>query len=122
VTTTNRDYDLGEISKLTRGVYIGCAMMCFLHLYMKYTQPLFVPLFIRPSSRSARHSKLNLPRRVPSQLYPVDYDRQGSLRLEAGQALAHGPESRGRPQAALARRPVHVRCVACVLRQPRSTR
>jgi hypothetical protein len=60
VTTTNRDYDLGEISKLTRGVYIGCAMMCFLHLYMKYTQPLFVPLFIRPSSRSAPHAKLNL--------------------------------------------------------------
>lgn len=44
MTTTNRDYDLGEISKLTRGVYIGCAMMVFLHLYMKYTQPLSVAL------------------------------------------------------------------------------
>ncbi|GBE90014.1 SRP-independent targeting protein [Sparassis crispa] len=42
VTTTVRDYDLTETSKLVRGVYIGFAMMCFLHLYMKFTQPLFV--------------------------------------------------------------------------------
>jgi len=42
VTTTVRDYDLAETSKLVRGVYMGVAMMCFLHLYMKYTQPLFI--------------------------------------------------------------------------------
>ncbi|KAF8476497.1 inorganic phosphate transporter Pho88 [Gautieria morchelliformis] len=42
VTTTNRDYDLGEVSKLLKGVYMGVAMMGFLHIYMKYTQPLFV--------------------------------------------------------------------------------
>ncbi|KAL7412009.1 inorganic phosphate transporter Pho88 [Mrakia frigida] len=42
VTTTVRDYDLSETAKLSRGVYIGCAIMCFLHLYMKYTQPLFI--------------------------------------------------------------------------------
>ncbi|CED84465.1 Protein involved in inorganic phosphate transport [Phaffia rhodozyma] len=42
VTTTVRDYDVSEISKLMRGVYIGCAIMCFLHGYMKYTQPLFI--------------------------------------------------------------------------------
>lgn len=35
VVTTNRDYDLGEISKLVRGAYIGIAMMVFLHGYMK---------------------------------------------------------------------------------------
>ncbi|KAF7789736.1 hypothetical protein EIP86_000682 [Pleurotus ostreatoroseus] len=42
VVTTNRDYDLGEVSKLVRGAYIGIAMMVFLHGYMKYTQPLFI--------------------------------------------------------------------------------
>ncbi|TFY79714.1 hypothetical protein EWM64_g4296 [Hericium alpestre] len=42
VTTTVRDYDLSETSKLIRSAYTGIAMMTFLHLYMKYTQPLFV--------------------------------------------------------------------------------
>ena len=30
------------IKKQVRGVYMGFAMMGFLHVYMKYTQPLFV--------------------------------------------------------------------------------
>ncbi|GAA6039539.1 hypothetical protein JCM8097_008377 [Rhodosporidiobolus ruineniae] len=42
VTTTNRDYDLSETSKAIRGVLMGCLFMCFMHLYMKYTQPLFI--------------------------------------------------------------------------------
>ncbi|KAJ6469756.1 inorganic phosphate transporter [Mycena polygramma] len=42
VTTTVRDYDLSEVSKLLRSVYMGVAMMAFLHGYMKFTQPLFV--------------------------------------------------------------------------------
>ncbi|KAM0747727.1 inorganic phosphate transporter [Meredithblackwellia eburnea MCA 4105] len=42
ITTTNRDYDLGETSKGVRGVLIGIAIMGFMHLYMKYTQPLFM--------------------------------------------------------------------------------
>ncbi|KAJ7230697.1 inorganic phosphate transporter [Mycena pura] len=42
VTTTVRDYDLTETSKLLRSVYMGIAMMAFLHGYMKFTQPLFV--------------------------------------------------------------------------------
>ncbi|KAH7884878.1 inorganic phosphate transporter [Phlebopus sp. FC_14] len=42
VTTTVRDYDLSETSKLLRGAYFGIAMMAFFHLYMKYTQPLFI--------------------------------------------------------------------------------
>lgn len=36
VTTTVRDYDLSETSKLIRSVYMGLAMMAFMHLYMKY--------------------------------------------------------------------------------------
>ncbi|KAI0761574.1 inorganic phosphate transporter [Trametes elegans] len=42
VTTTVRDYDLGEVSKLMRAVYMGLAMMAFMHLYLGYTQPLFI--------------------------------------------------------------------------------
>jgi len=42
VTTTVRDYDLSETSKSLRGAYFGIAMMAFFHLYMKYTQPLFI--------------------------------------------------------------------------------
>ncbi|KAG6896173.1 hypothetical protein C0992_009867 [Termitomyces sp. T32_za158] len=42
VTTTVRDYDLSETSKLLRAAYMGIAMMAFMHLYLKYTQPLFI--------------------------------------------------------------------------------
>jgi len=70
VTTTNRDYDLAETSKAIRSVLMGClfvrrapapfglscvlractrlirscgrAQMAGMHLYMKYTQPLFI--------------------------------------------------------------------------------
>ncbi|KAG8895901.1 hypothetical protein FRB99_000287 [Tulasnella sp. 403] len=42
VNTTVRDYDLAETSKAVKGVYTGIAMMCFLHGYLKYTQPLFI--------------------------------------------------------------------------------
>ncbi|KAF5311542.1 hypothetical protein D9758_018768 [Tetrapyrgos nigripes] len=66
ITQTVRDYDLTEVSKLVclslptirsdyleanlsplsqhqlRSVYIGIAMMAFLHGYMKFTQPLFI--------------------------------------------------------------------------------
>jgi len=42
VTTTVRDYDLAETSKLIKGVYTSVAMMSFLHIYLKYSQPLFV--------------------------------------------------------------------------------
>ncbi|BGP20359.1 hypothetical protein JCM10213_002333 [Rhodosporidiobolus nylandii] len=42
VTTTNKDYDLAEVSKAIRGVLMGCLFMCFMHLYMQYTQPLFI--------------------------------------------------------------------------------
>jgi len=42
VTTTYRDYDLQQTSVLLRGAYMGVAMMAFMHLYLKYTQPLFM--------------------------------------------------------------------------------
>jgi hypothetical protein len=62
VTTTVKDYDLAETGKLMRGLFIVCleshvrlskvgtnplilqgiAFMGFLHVYMGYTQPLFI--------------------------------------------------------------------------------
>ncbi|EKM77875.1 hypothetical protein AGABI1DRAFT_86121 [Agaricus bisporus var. burnettii JB137-S8] len=42
VTTTVRDYDLAEVSKLLRSAYMGIAMMAVMHGYFKFTQPLFV--------------------------------------------------------------------------------
>ncbi|KAL9714572.1 phosphate transporter (Pho88) [Leucoagaricus gongylophorus] len=42
VTTTVRDYDLAEVSKLLRSAYFGIAMMAVMHGYFKFTQPLFV--------------------------------------------------------------------------------
>lgn len=39
VTTTNRDYDLAEISKSMRGIFMGAAMVGVMHLYMGYTNP-----------------------------------------------------------------------------------
>jgi len=42
ITTTVRDYDLSETSKMLRSVYMGIAMMGFLHGYMKFNPPLFM--------------------------------------------------------------------------------
>ncbi|KAF9049113.1 inorganic phosphate transporter [Panaeolus papilionaceus] len=42
VTTTVRDYDLTETSKALRSVYMGVLMMGVMHIYFKFTQPLFI--------------------------------------------------------------------------------
>ena len=40
VTTTVKAYDLEQVSSALKSLYQGVAMMGFLHLYMKYTNPL----------------------------------------------------------------------------------
>ncbi|KAL1695152.1 inorganic phosphate transporter Pho88 [Schizophyllum commune] len=42
VTTTVRDYDLAETSKAIKGAYTGIAIIAVMHLYFKFTQPLFM--------------------------------------------------------------------------------
>ncbi|CAO1624060.1 unnamed protein product [Sympodiomycopsis kandeliae] len=42
VTTTHRDYDLQEVSKAMRGVYMGMAMVAGMHLYFGSVQPLVI--------------------------------------------------------------------------------
>lgn len=59
-TTTVKDYDLQETSKLMRGVYMGVAMMGFMHIYLKCAfslPPLFT--FALPP-RYPFHSPLSL--------------------------------------------------------------
>ncbi|CDK25960.1 unnamed protein product [Kuraishia capsulata CBS 1993] len=42
VVTTVKDYDLKQIQSSIRGVFTGVAMMGFMHIYMKYTNPLLM--------------------------------------------------------------------------------
>lgn len=42
ITTTVHAYDLEQVDQALRGVLQGMAMMGFMHLYMKYTQPLIM--------------------------------------------------------------------------------
>ena len=42
VTTTIYQYDMDQLRTLFRGQLVGVMMMAFMHLYMKYTQPLLI--------------------------------------------------------------------------------
>lgn len=46
VTTTVHAYDLAEVRKAQKGQLMGIAMMAFMHLYMKYTNPLLIQSII----------------------------------------------------------------------------
>lgn len=42
VVTTVKEYDLKQIDSQIKGIFTSLAMMGFMHLYMKYTNPLFM--------------------------------------------------------------------------------
>lgn len=42
VTTTVYGYDMEQIKSAVKGAFFGIAIMGFMHLYMKYTNPLLV--------------------------------------------------------------------------------
>lgn len=46
VTTTIHAYDSSQLKQLFRSQAVGMAMMAFMHLYMKYTNPLLVQSII----------------------------------------------------------------------------
>jgi hypothetical protein len=46
VTTTIHAYDSTQLRSLFRGQLMGVAMMAFMHLYMKYTNPLLIQSII----------------------------------------------------------------------------
>jgi len=86
VTTTYRDYDLLETSKLLRSVYMGVLMIGFLHIYMKFTQPLFVQAIMGIK---------NLIESKPFQLYirnkPAEGDLKRPFKAPAGFFGTGGP-------------------------------
>jgi hypothetical protein len=46
VTTTVHEYDIGQLKNLMRAQGMGIAMMAFMHLYLKYTNPLLIQSII----------------------------------------------------------------------------
>src|SRR6266566_2365083 len=46
VTTTVQAYDKGQLKNAMRAQMFGIAMMVFMHLYMKYTNPLLIQSII----------------------------------------------------------------------------
>ncbi|WWD18136.1 hypothetical protein CI109_102585 [Kwoniella shandongensis] len=61
VTTTVKDYDLAETGKAMKSLFMGVAFMCFLHGYLKYTQPLFIQgLMGLKSTLESNPAKLHL--------------------------------------------------------------
>lgn len=42
VTTTNMEYDRGQLRTLMKGQLMGVGMMCVMHIYFKYTNPLLI--------------------------------------------------------------------------------
>ncbi|OQD67162.1 hypothetical protein PENDEC_c043G05940 [Penicillium decumbens] len=46
VTTTNMDYDKGQLRQLMRSQLMGVGMMGVMHLYMQYTNPLLIQSII----------------------------------------------------------------------------
>lgn len=46
VTTTVHAYDKSQLKTMLRGQMMGVAMMAFMHLYLKYTNPLLIQSII----------------------------------------------------------------------------
>ncbi|CUS22031.1 LAQU0S04e06590g1_1 [Lachancea quebecensis] len=57
--TTVRDYDLKEIDSAVKSIYTGLAMMGFMHLYMKYTNPLLMQS-ISPIKSALEHNEVRI--------------------------------------------------------------
>jgi hypothetical protein len=46
VTTTNYKYDIEQVKSLYKSQLMGVGMMAFMHIYMKYTNPLLIQSII----------------------------------------------------------------------------
>ena len=54
-----RDYDLREVDTAIKSIWSGVAMMAFMHLYMKYTNPLFMQC-INPIKGALEHNETKI--------------------------------------------------------------
>ena len=57
--TTVKDYDLKELDSAIKSIYTGLAMMGFMHLYMKYTNPLLMQS-ISPIKSALEHNEVRI--------------------------------------------------------------
>lgn len=57
--TTVRDYDLQQLDSSIKSIYTGLAMMGFMHLYMKYTNPLLMQS-ISPVKSALEHNEVKI--------------------------------------------------------------
>ncbi|CCF59504.1 hypothetical protein KAFR_0H00940 [Kazachstania africana CBS 2517] len=57
--TTIKDYDLGEVNSSLKSLYSGAAFMLFMHLYMGYTNPLFMQ-FIPAVKGAIEHNEVKI--------------------------------------------------------------
>ncbi|CAB4251935.1 similar to Saccharomyces cerevisiae YBR106W PHO88 Probable membrane protein, involved in phosphate transport [Maudiozyma barnettii] len=56
---STKDYDLREVDSAMKSILSGMAMMAFMHLYMKYTNPLFMQT-INPIKGALEHNEAKI--------------------------------------------------------------
>ncbi|CCD22941.1 Snd3p NDAI_0A07870 [Naumovozyma dairenensis CBS 421] len=59
IVTTVKEYDLQEIDAAIKSTFTNLAMMGFMHLYMKYTNPLFMQS-ISPIKSALEHNEVQI--------------------------------------------------------------
>ena len=100
VTTTIQEYDQTQIMAGLKGQAMGCAMMGFMHLYLKYTNPLLIQsiiplkgafesnivkvyIFGKPAvgelKRPWKQAGKSLRRTTSSQTFEIDFDIGGMM-------------------------------------------
>lgn len=86
VTTTVHAYDKSQLKQLMRSQMMGVGMMAFMHLYMKYTNPLLIQSII--PLKSALESNL-------AKIYVFGQPATGDLKrpFKAGGGLMSGLQS-----------------------------
>ncbi|ORY24668.1 inorganic phosphate transporter Pho88 [Naematelia encephala] len=93
VTTTVKDYDLAETGKAMKGLFVGIAFMCFLHGYMKYTQPLFIQgLMTIKGVLESNEAKLHIFGSKPEGTLSRPFKQSGGF-LESLTGAAAGPQT-----------------------------
>ncbi|EIW72863.1 inorganic phosphate transporter pho88 [Tremella mesenterica] len=93
VTSTVADYDASETKKSMRGLFIGIAMMGFLHFYMKYTQPLFVQALMTVKGvLESNEAKLHIWGSKPEGPLSRPFKTQGGF-MESLTGQTQGPQT-----------------------------
>lgn len=89
--TTVMAYDLNEIESAMKSIYSGAAMMAFMHLYMKYTNPLFMQC-ISPIKTALEHNeiKIHLFNHAPTGTLKRPFKSQGLLESLMGKSQESG--------------------------------